>query len=104
MIEATFDGHAREEGNTVGYETIAAAGDHASTLHWIRNDGVVREGDLVLVDAGVEVETLYTADVTRTLPVSGQFTPAQRRVYQGVLDAADAAFAVAHPGLSLIHI
>src|SRR5665647_2166173 len=98
VIEATFDGHAREEGNTVGYETIAAAGDHASTLHWIRNDGVVREGDLVLVDAGVEVETLYTADVTRTLPVSGQFTPAQRRVYQGVLDAADAAFAVARPG------
>jgi len=98
VIEATFDGHAREEGNTVGYETIAAAGDHATTLHWIRNDGVVREGDLVLVDAGVEVETLYTADVTRTLPVSGQFTQAQLRVYQAVLDAADAAFAVAHPG------
>lgn len=98
VIEATFDGHAREEGNGVGYETIAAAGDHATTLHWIRNDGQVHAGDLVLVDAGVEVESLYTADVTRTLPVDGTFTEVQRRVYQAVLDAADAAFAVAKPG------
>ncbi|MCU1432908.1 MAG: Xaa-Pro aminopeptidase, partial [Actinotalea sp.] len=98
VIEATFDGHAREEGNAVGYETIAAAGDHATTLHWIRNDGRVRPGDLVLVDAGVEVESLYTADITRTLPVDGQFSDVQRRVYQAVLDAADAAFAAARPG------
>lgn len=98
VIEATFDGHAREEGNAVGYETIAASGDHATTLHWIRNDGVVREGDLVLVDAGVEAESLYTADITRTLPVTGEFTEVQRRIYQAVLDAADAAFAVARPG------
>jgi Xaa-Pro aminopeptidase len=98
VIEATFDGHAREVGNAVGYETIAAAGDHATTLHWIRNDGSVRDGDLVLIDAGVEAESLYTADVTRTLPVNGRFSEVQRRVYQGVLDAADAAFAVARPG------
>lgn len=98
VIEAAFDGNAREEGNAVGYETIAASGDHATTLHWIRNDGVVREGDLVLVDAGVEVEGLYTADVTRTLPVSGQFTDVQRRIYTAVLDAANAAFEVARPG------
>lgn len=98
VIEASFDGHAREEGNAVGYETIAASGDHATTLHWIRNDGQVHAGDLVLLDAGVEVESLYTADVTRTLPVNGTFTEVQRRVYQAVLDAADAAFAVARPG------
>lgn len=98
VIEASFDGHAREEGNAVGYETIAASGDHATTLHWIRNDGEVHPGDLVLLDAGVEVESLYTADVTRTLPVDGTFTEVQRRVYQAVLDAADAAFAVARPG------
>ena len=98
VIEATFDGHAREAGNAVGYETIAACGDHATTLHWIRNDGPVREGDLVLIDAGVEVESLYTADITRTLPVSGQFSEVQRRIYQAVLDAADAAFEVARPG------
>lgn len=98
VIESAFDGHAREAGNTVGYETIAASGNHATTLHWIRNDGEVRPGDLVLVDAGVEVDSLYTADVTRTLPVDGEFTEVQRRVYQAVLDAADAAFAVARPG------
>jgi len=98
VIETTFDAHARLEGNTVGYETIAAAGEHATTLHWIRNDGQVRPGTLVLVDAGVEVESLYTADITRTLPVDGEFTEVQRRVYTAVLDAADAAFAVAVPG------
>ena len=98
VIEAAFDGTAREEGNAVGYETIAASGDHATTLHWIRNDGVVCEGDLVLVDAGVEVESLYTADITRTLPVTGQYTDVQRRIYTAVLDAANAAFEVARPG------
>ncbi|GAB3099348.1 aminopeptidase P family protein [Isoptericola nanjingensis] len=98
VIETTFDAHARLEGNTVGYETIAAAGEHATTLHWITNDGVVRTGELVLLDAGVEVDSLYTADITRTLPVDGEFTDVQRRIYTAVLDAADAAFAVAKPG------
>ena len=98
VIEGTFLAKAREEGNYVGYETIAAAGPHATTLHWTDNDGQVREGELVLVDAGVEVDSLYTADITRTLPVTGTFSEAQRRVYQAVLDAADAAFAVAVPG------
>ncbi len=98
VVEATFDGHAREEGNAVGYETIAASGPHATTLHWIRNDGQVRHGDLLLLDAGVEVESLYTADLTRVLPVSGDFTATQRQVYEVVLEAADAAFAAARPG------
>ncbi|SDC36641.1 Xaa-Pro aminopeptidase [Sanguibacter gelidistatuariae] len=98
VVETTFDAHARLEGNTVGYETIAASGEHATILHWIRNDGQVRSGDLILVDAGVEVESLYTADITRTLPVSGTYTDVQRKVYTAVLDAADAAFAVARPG------
>jgi Xaa-Pro aminopeptidase len=98
VIETAFEGRARREGNGVGYDTIAAAGEHTCTLHWIRNDGEVHEGDLVLVDAGVEVDSLYTADVTRTLPVSGTFSQAQRRVYELVLEAADAAFEVARPG------
>ncbi|MDN4482696.1 aminopeptidase P family protein [Demequina lignilytica] len=104
VIEATFDGHAREEGNAVGYETIAAAGPHATTLHWIANTGQVREGDLLLLDAGVEVESLYTADVTRTFPIGGEFTPLQRRVYQIVLEAADAAFAAARPGARFLDV
>jgi Xaa-Pro aminopeptidase len=98
VLEAAFDARARREGNGVGYDTIAAAGDHSCILHWIRNHGEVHEGDLVLVDAGVEVDSLYTADITRTLPASGRFTQAQRRVYEIVLEAADAAFDVARPG------
>ncbi len=99
VIEGAFGARAREEGNGIGYDTIAAAGDHATTLHWIRNDGQVHRGELVLLDAGVEVDSLYTADVTRTLPVDGTFTEVQRRVYTAVLDAADAAFAFARPGV-----
>ncbi|WP_058235984.1 aminopeptidase P family protein [Devriesea agamarum] len=99
IIEGVFETTARAEGNGIGYDTIAAAGGHACTLHWIRNDGSVREGDLVLIDAGVEVDSLYTADITRTLPISGQFTPVQRRIYDAVLEAADAAFAFARPGV-----
>ncbi|EWS80691.1 aminopeptidase P family protein [Brachybacterium phenoliresistens] len=99
VIEGVFQRTARGDGNGVGYDTIAAAGDHACTLHWIRNDGPVREGELVLIDAGVEVDSLYTADITRTLPVDGTFTDVQRRVYSAVLEAADAVFAVARPGL-----
>ncbi|WP_380166173.1 aminopeptidase P family protein [Jannaschia sp. R86511] len=101
VIESVFAARAREEGNGVGYEVIAAAGDHACTLHWIRNDGRVPADALVLVDAGVEVDSLYTADVTRTLPVSGRFSPAQRQVYTAVLDAADAAFAATRPGATI---
>jgi Xaa-Pro aminopeptidase len=99
VVETAFESRARREGNGVGYDTIAASGAHACTLHWITNDGDVSDGDLVLVDAGVEVDTLYTADVTRTLPVSGSFTEPQLRVYQAVLDAADAAFDAARPGV-----
>ena len=104
VVEATFDAHAREEGNAVGYETIAAAGDHATTLHWIRNTGQVRRGDLLLLDAGVELESLYTADITRTLPIDGVFTPVQRQVYEVVLEAADAGHAIVAPGVKFIDI
>ncbi len=73
-IEGTFWRRARVEGNDVGYSSICAAGPHATTLHWVRNDGPVRPGELLLLDAGVETHTLYTADVTRTLPISGEFS------------------------------
>ena len=99
LVEGTFNRRARAEGNAVGYDTIAASGPHACILHWTRNDGAVEPGDLMLIDAGIELDTLYTADITRTLPVSGTFTEVQRRVYEAVLEAADAAFAVVRPGI-----
>src|SRR5690606_19241028 len=71
----------------------------ACYLHWTRNDGTVAPGDLILIDAGVEADSLYTADITRTLPVDGRFTEVQRRVYETVREAADAAFAAAQVGV-----
>ncbi|MBP6087301.1 MAG: aminopeptidase P family protein [Rhodoluna sp.] len=99
IVETAFFTEARANGNDLGYETIAAAGDHACTLHWIINNGPVRDGDLLLLDAGVEMESLYTADVTRTIPINGKFSTIQRQVYEAVLEAADAVFAMAKPGV-----
>jgi Xaa-Pro aminopeptidase len=99
VVEGTFNRRARMDGNTVGYDTIAASGPHACYLHWTRNDGPVVPGDLLLVDAGVELDSLYTADITRTLPVTGRFSERQRQVYEAVLEAADAARAIVKPGI-----
>ncbi|MGW6572913.1 aminopeptidase P family protein [Streptomyces sp. NPDC054945] len=99
-IEGVFGLRARAEGNGTGYETIAASGAHACTLHWIRNDGRLNGEDLLLLDAGVETDTLYTADITRTLPLSGRFSSVQRQVYELVLAAQDAGIAALRPGAS----
>lgn len=100
LVDGVFGLRARHDGNAVGYGTIAAAGAHACTLHWWRNDGVCRPGELLLLDAGVENNHLYTADITRTLPVSGRFSPVQRRVYEAVLAAQEAGLAVIRPGIA----
>ena len=100
LVEGAFASRARLEGNGVGYGTIAASGAHACILHWVDNNGVVNVGDLILIDAGVERESYYTADLTRTLPVSGTFTPVQRQIYEAVREAADAAFAIVKPGIT----
>lgn len=99
LVEGAFSSRARLEGNGVGYDTIAASGAHACILHWTDNDGTVNNGDLILIDAGVELDSYYTADITRTIPVSGTFTPVQRDVYEAVRAAADAAFAIVKPGI-----
>ncbi|MEU2873233.1 aminopeptidase P family protein [Streptomyces olivoreticuli] len=99
-IEGVFALRARAEGNGTGYETIAASGAHACVLHWIRNDGRLDARELLLLDAGVETGTLYTADITRTLPLSGRFSPVQRQVYELVLAAQDAGMAALEPGAS----
>jgi Xaa-Pro aminopeptidase len=99
VIESTFFARAREEGYDIGYETIAASGAHACILHWTKNTGTVGKNDLVLLDAGCELDSLYTADITRTIPASGKFSPEQKWVYEAVREAADAAFGVAKPGI-----
>lgn len=97
-IEGTFFRRARAMGNDLGYDSICAGGSHATTLHWIDNTGAITPGDLVLLDMGVEGHNLYTADVTRTLPVSGTFTPLQRDLYSLVLAAQYAGIDAVRPG------
>jgi Xaa-Pro aminopeptidase len=97
-VDAAFARRAREGGSGPGYPTIAAAGWHGTILHWSRNDGPLRPGELIVIDAGAETEALYTADITRTLPVSGTFTAIQREVYEIVLAAQEAALAEIGPG------
>ena len=98
IIESAFYGRARLEGNELGYDTIAAAGSHACVLHWIKNDGDVLPGDLILIDAGVEVDSHYTADITRTIPINGKFSPEQRTIYNLVYEAQKAGIAAVKPG------
>ena len=101
-LEGVFGLRARVDGNDVGYGSICAAGAHACTLHWTDNDGPVREGELVLLDMGVENVELYTADVTRTLPVSGTFSPRQRQVYELVHRAQEAGIEACRPGADFL--
>ncbi len=97
-IEGTFFRRARAMGNDIGYDSIVGGGSHATTLHWIDNDGPITPGTLVLLDMGVENRSLYTADVTRTLPVDGTYTAVQRELYELVLAAQDAGIAAVRPG------
>jgi Xaa-Pro aminopeptidase len=97
-VEGIFGLRARVAGNDVGYGTIAASGANACILHWTRNDGALKKNDLLLLDAGVEGHALYTADITRTLPIGGTFSKAQRDIYELVWAAQQAALAAVRPG------
>jgi Xaa-Pro aminopeptidase len=85
-------------GNDIGYDSIVGGGRHATTLHWIENSGPITPGELVLLDMGAEASSLYTADVTRTLPVDGTFSPVQRDLYSLVLTAQQAGIDAVRPG------
>jgi Xaa-Pro aminopeptidase len=97
-IEGTFFRRARAMGNDIGYDSIVGGGSHATTLHWIDNTGPVTPGTMLLLDMGVEATTLYTADVTRTIPVDGTYTPLQRELYSLVLQAQQAGIDAVRPG------
>ncbi|WP_312855957.1 aminopeptidase P family protein [Nocardioides stalactiti] len=98
-LEGTFFRRARTLGNDIGYDSIVAGGSHATTLHWIENSGPIVPGQLALLDMGVEGHNLYTADVTRTIPVNGAFSPLQRELYTLVLQAQEAGIAALEPGV-----
>nr|BFE62339.1 aminopeptidase P family protein [Dactylosporangium thailandense] len=100
LIEGIFAMRARHDGNDVGYDSIVGAGAHGTILHWMRNTGRTTSGDLLLMDMGVENRNLYTADVTRTVPVSGAFTPLQREVYDIVYRSQQAGIDTIRPGVA----
>jgi Xaa-Pro aminopeptidase len=83
-----------------GYPDIVGCGPNATTLHYIESQGAVKPNDLLLMDVGAEYDH-YTADVTRTFPVNGKFSPAQAEVYQIVYDAQEAVAKASKPGATL---
>ena len=97
-VESVVDGWFRRHGgNGPGYTTIVGGGDNANILHYVTNRDALRDGDLCLVDAGCEYR-YYTADITRTWPVGGRFTGAQKELYEVVLDAQLQAIDAARVG------
>jgi Xaa-Pro aminopeptidase len=81
----------------LAYGSIVAGGDNACILHYTNNDQLLRDGDLVLIDAGCELDH-YAADITRTFPVNGRFSEPQKVIYELVLAAHQAVLAVIKPG------
>jgi Xaa-Pro aminopeptidase len=103
-IEALVDYTFRRNGGTgPGYPTIVGSGANATILHYVENSAPLVRGQLLLVDAGCEIDG-YTADVTRTSPIGGRFSPAQRRLYEAVLETQIAAIEAVKPGATLDEI
>jgi len=97
-LEAELLHEFRKSGaQSPAYTSIVAAGANACVLHYVANNAQSRDGDLILIDAGCELDG-YAADITRTFPVNGRFTAPQRALYELVLAAQHAALAVARPG------
>jgi Xaa-Pro aminopeptidase len=103
-IEALIDYTFRRRGGTgPGYTSIVGGGANATILHYIENNDELRDGELLLIDAGCEYG-FYTADVTRTFPVNGRFSEAQRQCYEIVLDAQMQAIGMTKPGANIDEI
>ncbi len=96
-IEALIDYTFRRNGGHPGYGTICGGGVNATILHYVDNDQPLKKGELLLVDAGCEIEG-FTADVTRTYPIGARFSPAQKRCYELVLAVEKACVAAVKPG------
>jgi Xaa-Pro aminopeptidase len=101
QIEAELLHAFRLRGAVPAYESIVGAGVNACILHYRENAAELRDGDLLLIDAGAEYQC-YASDITRTFPVNGRFSPPQRALYEVVLKAQQAAIAAVRPGASWI--
>ncbi|WP_312269986.1 Xaa-Pro aminopeptidase [Pseudescherichia sp.] len=105
MFEYQLEGEILHEFNRHGarfasYNTIVGGGENGCILHYTENESELRDGELVLIDAGCEYHG-YAGDITRTFPINGKFTPAQREIYDIVLASLDAALTLFRPGTSI---
>jgi Xaa-Pro aminopeptidase len=100
-VASVFDAEFRKNNAEHAYTPIVAGGENACVLHYIENNKILNDGDLLLIDAGCEVEG-YASDITRTFPVNGTFSAAQRQIYQIVLDAQLAAIESIKPGVVVV--
>lgn len=96
-LEAYFDFELKSHGCDHAFTTIAAAGPNSCTLHYSANDSEIRPGDMILFDLGA-ADGFYCADVSRTYPVDGTFTPRQKQLYEVVLKGLEAGLAISKPG------
>ncbi|MCP9858375.1 MULTISPECIES: aminopeptidase P N-terminal domain-containing protein [unclassified Cyanobium] len=99
QVQAVIEQHFLEQGaRGPAYGSIVAGGDNACVLHYTANADVLRDGDLLLIDAGCSLDDYYNGDITRTFPVNGRFSGEQRALYELVLAAQEAAVAAVAPG------
>lgn len=100
QVEALIEQIFRREGAAApAYTSIVGAGPNATVLHYINNDGELRDGELLLIDAGAEYKG-YASDITRTFPISGKFSKAQREIYELVLEAQMSCVQMVKPGVT----
>ena len=97
QIEASINHQFGQYGTVPSYNSIVASGDNACTLHYVENQSMMKQGDLLLTDAGCEYQ-MYASDITRTIPVSGQFTKEQKAIYSIVLEAQKSVISSVKPG------
>ena len=103
-LDALIDYTFRRRGSSgQAYTNIVAGGANACILHYVENDQPLRDGDLVLIDAGAEWQ-YYASDITRTWPVNGSFGPEQHKLYALVLAAQEAAIDAVRPGATLVDV
>ncbi|AJZ91126.1 proline aminopeptidase P II [Klebsiella michiganensis] len=105
MFEYQLEGEIHHEFTRHGarypsYTTIVGGGENGCILHYTENESELRDGDLVLIDAGCEYQS-YAGDITRTFPVNGKFSPAQREIYDIVLESLETALKLYRPGTSM---
>jgi Xaa-Pro aminopeptidase len=104
-MEAYYDFGVKSNGCKVpAFTTIAAGGKRAVVLHYVANDGVVNDKELIMFDLGARSKNNYCADISRTYPVNGKFTPRQKELYNIVLKAHDVVIENIKPGISIAQL